>query len=1152
MRRPPALSVEPLEDRIEPSGGITVLPQPPDTRDWAAAYTRLVPDLPYGTTGTTTLTPDPAARVAGQSDTFYSLIQPDGRVIVTLASVTPDSRTVRHEVVRLTADGRIDPTFVGTIPALPTSLPGSGGYAGVDGIAVQPDGKVVIAYTDTPPRIDRDPDPNTPPLYDPDIGSIVRLNADGSLDTTFGTGGVVSLPPGRPDPDTGRSTTFAAAPTVLPDGRILFADYSRLRRLTPDGQPDPTFGSRGVVERTYPGYSRDISLHGPFATQTDGKIVVLASGTNIYAVVGRRPEAVLARLNPDGSPDLGFGTGGAMVLPPDVLAPDGIGGRVSDRFAVGSMQAQPDGRIVLGASTNIALPGTGILASLGGVIRLLPDGSRDPSFGTDGVVALPADFANPSYTTVRVVPQTNGQYLVSRLQIGPGEAYYPALYRLNADGSADATFGRGKSYSGEPVYPTAGQAGALPLAGLANHRTAADPLGTTDAYTDILARMAVLPDGAVLVVQDSRYDPSAGGGPPGEVLRQVTITRLVEHPLPPPRFVGNTQLTGRVGEAVLLDFDAADGSGGPYTFALTDGTLPPGLTVTPDGMIGTPTRVTVPGATFTVTVTDGAGTPASQPFTMRILGRDVTVITADNSSPPDGRPGVAYATAFIVWDRYFDPAVTGPFTFAVTGGALPPGLTLGPDGGLSGVPTAAGGYTFTVTATNAALESGSAEFFMAVIPDPLTIEPAGLPNGRVGRPYRQVFVAAGGPGPFTWSITGGLPPGLTLSPDGVLSGTPTAFGGVSGSVVTVTGPTGRGSEAYTITIDPADDVGNGGNGTRAGGQTLVVSGAGGQAQVYQVGGSGPAAVGGPLAVFTGFAGSVRAATADVDGDGTPDTVLVTGPGVPIRYAVVSGADNATVLVPPTDPFGGDFTGGGFVAAANIDGQGGAEWAVTPDQGGGPRVTIFSLTNGQLATRANFFGIDDAGFRGGARAALGDVNNDGTPDLAVSAGFLGGPRTALFDGKTVLGGTPARLVNDFFAFNGPDAVTLRNGVFVAAGDLDGDGFGELVFGGGPGGAPRVFALSGKMISAGDVAGAQANPVSNFFVAGNTSDRGGVRVGAADADADGKADLVAGSGAGSPARVRVYLGKHLTSAAEPGTAQDLAPFGGAVLADGVYVG
>src|SRR5206468_12542343 len=65
-------------------------------------------------------------------------------------------------------------------------------------------------------------------------------------------------------------------------------------------------------------------------------------------------------------------------------------------------------------------------------------------------------------------------------------------------------------------------------------------------------------------------------------------------------------------------------------------------------------------------------------------------------------------------------------------------------------------------------------------------------------------------------------------------------------------------------------------------------------------------------------------------------------------------------------------------------------------------------------------------RGGARAALGDVNEDGTPDLAVSAGFLGGPRTALFDGTTLLG-TPARLVGDFVAFPGTDAVTLRNGV-----------------------------------------------------------------------------------------------------------------------------
>ncbi|HJZ92727.1 MAG TPA: FG-GAP-like repeat-containing protein, partial [Gemmataceae bacterium] len=298
---------------------------------------------------------------------------------------------------------------------------------------------------------------------------------------------------------------------------------------------------------------------------------------------------------------------------------------------------------------------------------------------------------------------------------------------------------------------------------------------------------------------------------------------------------------------------------------------------------------------------------------------------------------------------------------------------------------------------------------------------------------------------------------------------------------------------------------------------------------------------------------LRTAVADVDGDGIRDTVCVTGPGTPIRFAVVSGKDNSTVLVAPTAPFAGSesFTGGGFVAVADIDRDGRSEIVVTPDQGGGPRVTIFSLLPAGLSGRANFFGIDDPAFRGGVRAALGDVNADGIPDLAVCAGFLGGPRAALFSGTSLLG-TPARLVGDFFAFPGEDATRLRNGVFVTVGDLTGDGFAELVFGGGPGGAPRVFALSGAMISAGNVAGAQASPVANFFVAGNSTDRGGVRVATKDADGDSKADLVVGSGEGSPARVRVYLGKNFAGASEPGTVQDLGVFGGAVLTGGVYVG
>jgi hypothetical protein len=92
----------------------------------------------------------------------------------------------------------------------------------------------------------------------------------------------------------------------------------------------------------------------------------------------------------------------------------------------------------------------------------------------------------------------------------------------------------------------------------------------------------------------------------------------------------------------------------------------------------------------------------------------------------------------------------------------------------------------------------------------------------------------------------------------------------------------------------------------------------------------------------------------------------------------------------------------------------------------------------------------------------------------------------------------------------------------------------------------------LVSTGDVTGAQAAPVANFFVAGNSTDRGGVRVAAKDADGDTRADVAAGSGEGSPAAVRVYLGANFTGGGEPSTFQDLTVFGGSTLPGGVFVG
>jgi hypothetical protein len=120
-----------------------------------------------------------------------------------------------------------------------------------------------------------------------------------------------------------------------------------------------------------------------------------------------------------------------------------------------------------------------------------------------------------------------------------------------------------------------------------------------------------------------------------------------------------------------------------------------------------------------------------------------------------------------------------PFTWRVTAGAVPPGLTLGADGSLTGTPTAAGSFAFTVTATDSAQPAGTGSQPVTVTintPGPLAITAGQTPPAGVhSTPYGFAFTATGGYWPLKWTVTAGtLPPGLTLNPDGTLSGTPTA------------------------------------------------------------------------------------------------------------------------------------------------------------------------------------------------------------------------------------------------------------------------------------------------------------------------------------------------------------------------------------------
>jgi hypothetical protein len=265
--------------------------------------------------------------------------------------------------------------------------------------------------------------------------------------------------------------------------------------------------------------------------------------------------------------------------------------------------------------------------------------------------------------------------------------------------------------------------------------------------------------------------------------------------------------------------------------------------------------------------------------------------------------------------------------------------------------------------------------------------------------------------------------------------------------------------------------------------------------------------------FPDYTGGVRSALADFNGDGFPDLVVGTGPGGQAQVKVLDGRDAHELF--SVAPFG-DFTGGVYVAAGDLNGDQVPDLVVSPDEGGSPRVRIFSGKD-NFAPLMDFLGIADPNFRGGARVAVGDVNGDGVGDLIVAAGFGGGPRVSGWDGRTLRqGATPAPVFPDFFAFE----ETLRNGVFVAAGDVDGDGVADVICGGGPGGGPRVLVLSGRALT-----GGQQLKLGDFF-AGDPDTRGGVRVAAKDLDADGRYDIIVGSGENSGTRLAAFNSAFLT--------------------------
>ncbi|MDP3377013.1 MAG: IPT/TIG domain-containing protein, partial [Brevundimonas sp.] len=240
---------------------------------------------------------------------------------------------------------------------------------------------------------------------------------------------------------------------------------------------------------------------------------------------------------------------------------------------------------------------------------------------------------------------------------------------------------------------------------------------------------------------------------------------------------------------------------GPCTFAVTAGALPTGLTLSSAGVLsGTPTAG---GAfNFTVTATDAGagGLTANRAYSLTV---DAPTIALSPAALPAATTAVAYSESISA------AGGVAPYSYALTAGALPAGMTLSSTGVLSGTPTAGGSFNFTVTATDSATGAGpytgSQAYSLTVGAPTIALSPAALPAATTAVAYSETITASGGVGTYSYALTAGaLPAGMTLSSSGVLSGTPTAGGSFNFTVTATDQSTGAGpytgSRAYSLTV----------------------------------------------------------------------------------------------------------------------------------------------------------------------------------------------------------------------------------------------------------------------------------------------------------------------------------------------------------------
>jgi hypothetical protein len=300
-------------------------------------------------------------------------------------------------------------------------------------------------------------------------------------------------------------------------------------------------------------------------------------------------------------------------------------------------------------------------------------------------------------------------------------------------------------------------------------------------------------------VQPSSSGPSSGPAPPtvlaaasSIVSGSVTVN-----------VVGNIKISTTAlaeaarGRAYAATLDATGGTGA-FTWSVSGGALPPGLTVDPSsGMLtGTPTSRGI--FSFTVHVADSG--PPTQFATAKLTVTVAKPLAIDTSSLPGGTIGARYAQPVVAFGG------TVPYGWLVSPGAgsLPPGLRLDrKTGKITGTPKAAGTSNFTVQVTDAASPGqSSVEGLSITVAKPLALTTTTLPDVLLGKPYSTLLNATGGSGGYAWTISkGALPPGLSVDPSsGLITGRPTKGGIFSFTVQVADSASPVQNAASTLTL----------------------------------------------------------------------------------------------------------------------------------------------------------------------------------------------------------------------------------------------------------------------------------------------------------------------------------------------------------------